>query len=113
MVRSNEAAITICMCIKQEKVEQQIRSKNTNVFLKMKKDANVQQYSSNRIWRPCLLRIFIPRHGILLVLVLSNQVPDVLIRLLELHLVHALALIPVQERLALVHGPELGRQALE
>jgi len=51
--------------------------------------------------------------GILLVLVLSDQVPDVLVRLLELHLVHALALVPVEEGLALVEGAELRREALE
>merc|ERR1719491_752312 len=40
-------------------------------------------------------------HGILLIL------------LLELHLVHALALIPMQERLPLIHLRELRRNALE
>merc|ERR1711877_10173 len=51
--------------------------------------------------------------GVLLVLVLGDQVADVLVGLLELHLVHALALVPVEERLALVHGAELGGEALE
>merc|ERR1712142_1044816 len=51
--------------------------------------------------------------GVLLVLVLGDQVPHVLVGLLELHLVHALALIPVKERLAFVHRAELGGEALE
>merc|ERR1712038_1268169 len=51
--------------------------------------------------------------GILLVLVLGDQVAHVLVGLLEFHLVHALALVPVEERLALVHGAELGGQALK
>merc|ERR1712142_639950 len=51
--------------------------------------------------------------GVLLVLVLGDEVPHVLVGLLELHLVHALALVPVEEGLALVHGAELGRQTLE
>merc|ERR1719439_328175 len=51
--------------------------------------------------------------GVLLVLVLGDQVAHVLVGFLELHLVHALALVPVEERLALVHGAELGRQALK
>merc|ERR1719394_176061 len=51
--------------------------------------------------------------GVLLVLVLGDQVAHVLVGLLELHLVHAFALVPVEESLALVHGAELGRQALK
>merc|ERR1719495_838689 len=51
--------------------------------------------------------------GVLLVLVLGDQVPDVLVGLLELHFVHALALVPVQERFALVHRAELGSETLE
>merc|ERR1712217_744298 len=51
--------------------------------------------------------------GVLLVLVLGDQVADILVGLLELHLVHALALVPVEEGLALVHRAELGGQALE
>merc|ERR1719336_870311 len=51
--------------------------------------------------------------GILLILVLSDQVTDVLVSFLEFHLVHTLTLVPVQEGLSLVHGAELGGQALE
>merc|ERR1719495_289291 len=51
--------------------------------------------------------------GVLFILVLGDQVPDVLISLLELHFVHALALVPMQECLALVHRAELGGEALE
>merc|ERR1739848_758142 len=52
-------------------------------------------------------------HGVLLVLVLGDEVAHVLVGLLELHLVHALALVPVQEGLALVHLCELRADALE
>merc|ERR550534_2845228 len=63
-------------------------------------------------WR--LLVAFFSLHGgVLLVLVLGDQVAHVLVGLLELHLVHALAIVPVEERLALVHGAELGGQALD
>merc|ERR1711964_145598 len=51
--------------------------------------------------------------GVLLVLVLSDQVNNVLIGLLEFHLVHALALVPVEERLPLVEGGELLAESLE
>merc|ERR1711964_300656 len=51
--------------------------------------------------------------GILLVLVLGDEIDDVLVGLLELHLVHALALVPVEERLSLVESRELRRKALE
>merc|ERR1719228_98891 len=60
-----------------------------------------------------LLIVISANLGVLLVLVLGDQVADVLVGLLELHLVHALALVPVEEGLALVHGTELGGQALE
>merc|ERR1712038_1296255 len=60
-----------------------------------------------------LLVVIAADNGILLVLVLGDKVPDVLVGLLELHLVHTLTLVPVEEGLALVHGTELGGQALE
>merc|ERR1719384_2126959 len=60
-----------------------------------------------------VLVLFVFDRGVLLVLVLRDQVADVLVSLLELHLVHALALVPVEEGLPLVHGTELRRQALE
>merc|ERR1712241_947795 len=63
--------------------------------------------------RELLLVILVVQGGVLLVLVLSDQVADVLVGLLELHLVHTLALVPVEERLPLVHSAELGGQALE
>merc|ERR1719334_2712686 len=37
-------------------------------------------------------------HGVLFVLILRDQIAHILIRLLELHLVHALAFVPMQER---------------
>merc|ERR1719347_1125176 len=36
-------------------------------------------------------------HSVLLILIFRDEIAHVLIRLLELHLVHALALVPVQE----------------
>merc|ERR1719232_345372 len=60
-----------------------------------------------------LLVIFSLNDGILLILVFRDQIADVLVSLLELHLVHALALVPVKERLPLVHGAELRGQTLE
>merc|ERR1712167_79345 len=46
--------------------------------------------------------------GILLVLVLGDEVLDVLEGLLEFHLVHTLSLVPVEHSLTLVEGVELG-----
>merc|ERR1719284_1841863 len=60
-----------------------------------------------------LLFIIVSKNGILLVLVLGNEIPDVLVRLLELHLVHALSLVPVEEGLPLVHSAELCGESLE
>merc|ERR1712121_29205 len=52
-------------------------------------------------------------HGVLLILIFGDEIAHVLIRLLKLHLVHALALIPMQERLALVHFGELRADPLK
>merc|ERR1719228_1315455 len=60
-----------------------------------------------------LLIVITSNLGVLLVLVLGDQVADVLVGLLELHLVHAFALVPVEEGLPLVHSAELGSQTLE
>merc|ERR550525_2334168 len=60
-----------------------------------------------------LVLVLVSEHGILLVLVLRDKVANVLVGLLELHLVHALSLVPVEESLPLVHSAELGGQALE
>merc|ERR1719383_406792 len=60
-----------------------------------------------------LLLVVYPVGGILLVLVLRDEISDVLVGLLEFHLVHALALVPVKERLALVHRAELSGEPLE
>ncbi|GBE59143.1 hypothetical protein BOVATA_006360 [Babesia ovata] len=51
--------------------------------------------------------------GLLVLLVLADQVVHVGLRLRELHLVHALAGVPVKERLAPEHGGELLRHPLE
>merc|ERR1711994_1033930 len=52
-------------------------------------------------------------HGVLLILIFGDQIAHIFIRLLELHLVHALAFVPMQERLALVHLRKLRRNALK
>jgi len=51
--------------------------------------------------------------GVLVLLVLGDEVVHVGLCLGELHLVHALARVPVQESLATEHGRELLRDALE
>merc|ERR1712217_768860 len=53
------------------------------------------------------------RGGILVLLVLRDQVVHVRLRLRELHLVHALARVPMQECLAPEHSCEVFRNALE
>merc|ERR1719461_1789647 len=60
-----------------------------------------------------LLVVIVSNNGILLILVFRDQVANVLVGFLELHLVHALALVPVKEGLPLVHGAELRGQSLE
>merc|ERR1712097_102033 len=47
------------------------------------------------------------RCGVLVLLVLGHEVVHVALRLGELHLIHALARVPVQERLAPEHAGEL------
>ncbi|BAS94016.1 Os05g0413332, partial [Oryza sativa Japonica Group] len=51
--------------------------------------------------------------GVLILLVLGDEVVHVALRLGELHLVHALARVPVQERLPPEHGRELLADAAE
>jgi hypothetical protein len=51
--------------------------------------------------------------GILVLLVFSNQIVHVGLSLSELHLIHTLARVPVQEGLASEHGCELLADALE
>lgn len=51
--------------------------------------------------------------GLLILLVLSNQILHVRLRLGELHLVHTLLGIPMQESLPLEHGSELVTNTLE
>merc|ERR1712072_19682 len=51
--------------------------------------------------------------GILLVLVFGDKIDNVLVGFLELHLVHALSLVPVEEGLSLVQGAELRGESLE
>merc|ERR1712060_258381 len=78
-----------------------------------RKQEPVSFASSREQIRIPLLVVLLLDHGVLLVLVLGDEIPDVLVGLLELHLVHALALVPVEERLPLVHSAELGGQPLE
>mmetsp|Transcript_61669 Transcript_61669/g.127620 ORF Transcript_61669/g.127620 Transcript_61669/m.127620 type:complete len:268 (+) Transcript_61669:189-992(+) len=56
---------------------------------------------------------FLLGSGILILLILGDQVVHVRLRLSELHLVHAFAGVPVQEGLASEHGREVLRNALE
>lgn len=51
--------------------------------------------------------------GLLVLLVLGDEIVHVALRLGELHLLHALAGVPVEEGLAAEHGGELLRDALE
>ncbi len=51
--------------------------------------------------------------GVLILLVLGNEIVHVGLSLSELHLIHALASAPVQEGLAAEHAGELLRHALE
>ena len=59
------------------------------------------------------LEVFIIDGGLLVLLVLADQVVHVALGLGELHLVHALAGVPVEEGLAPEHGRELLRDPLE
>merc|ERR550525_1850709 len=52
-------------------------------------------------------------HGILFILIFGDEIADILVSFLELHLIHALSLVPVQERLPLVHLRELRTDPLE
>merc|ERR1712216_128116 len=60
------------------------------------------------------LVLFAPllRRGVLVLLVLRDKVVHVRLGLGELHLIHALTGVPVEERLAAEHGRELLRDAL-
>ena len=60
-----------------------------------------------------LIKLFIVHCGLLVLLVLADQVVHVGLGLGELHLVHALAGVPVEEGLAPEHGRELLRDPLE
>merc|ERR1739844_74293 len=62
---------------------------------------------------PCSIIILILVRCVLLVLIFSYQISDVLVRLLKLHLVHALALVPVKEGFPPVHRTELRCEPLE
>merc|ERR1719361_674911 len=50
---------------------------------------------------------------ILFVLVFSNQVTNVLVCFLELHLVHTFSFVPMEESFSSVHSSELSGQTLE
>mmetsp|Transcript_11297 Transcript_11297/g.27580 ORF Transcript_11297/g.27580 Transcript_11297/m.27580 type:complete len:367 (+) Transcript_11297:16-1116(+) len=68
--------------------------------------------------RLCLLLLLVElalllSGGILVLLVLGHEIVHVGLRLSELHLIHALAGVPVEERLAAEHGGELLGHALE
>merc|ERR1719226_384366 len=56
---------------------------------------------------------FLLGRGVLVLLVLRDEVVHVALRLRELHLVHALTCVPVQERLSAEHGGEILSDAFE
>ena len=60
-----------------------------------------------------LVELLVLDGGLLVLLVLRNQVVHVGLGLCELHLVHALASVPVEESLAPEHGSELLGDPLE
>ena len=60
-----------------------------------------------------LIKLFIVHCGLLVLLVLADQVVHVGLGLGELHLVHALAGVPVEEGLPSEHGGELLGDPLE
>ena len=60
-----------------------------------------------------LIKLFIVHCGLLVLLVLADQVVHVGLGLGELHLVHALAGVPVEEGLAAKHGRELFADTFE
>ena len=60
-----------------------------------------------------ILKLFVLRGGLLVLLVLRHQVVHVGLGLSELHLVHALAGVPMEESLPPEHGGELLGDPLE
>ena len=60
-----------------------------------------------------ILKLFVLRGGLLVLLVLGHQIVHVGLGLSELHLVHALAGVPMEESLPPEHGGELLRDPLE
>ena len=58
-------------------------------------------------------RTYICRGSVLVLLVLRDEIVHVRLSLRELHLVHALARVPVQESFAPEHGSEVLSNALE
>ena len=59
------------------------------------------------------LKLALLSGGVLVLLVLGHQVVHVAFCLCELHLIHALPGVPVEEGLTTEHGGELLRDALE
>merc|ERR1719443_543781 len=60
-----------------------------------------------------ILKLFVLRGGLLVLLVLGHEVVHVGLGLSELHLVHALAGVPMEESLPPEHSSELLRDPLE
>merc|ERR1712129_170919 len=52
-------------------------------------------------------------HGVLLILILCDEIAHIFVGLLELHFVHPFAFVPMQKRLSLIHFGELRADALE
>merc|ERR1719220_1959701 len=60
-----------------------------------------------------VILIFQINDGILFLLILSNQITNILVRLLKLHLVHTFAFVPMQESLSFVHFSKLCANSLK
>merc|ERR1719486_552251 len=62
-----------------------------------------------------LIRVFIGlffKRCVFLVLIFGNQIPNILVSLLEFHFIHSFTLVPVKESFSPVHSTELSRKPL-
>merc|ERR1711971_677737 len=60
-----------------------------------------------------ILELVVLRRGVLILLIFADEVVHIALGLRELHLIHSLARIPMQKRLATKHRRELLRDAFE
>lgn len=79
------------------------------------KEYCVSRHVRNSGWcgESLLLLLALGDGGLLVLLVLGNKIVHVALSLSELHLIHALTSVPVQESLATEHGSELITDTLE